>query len=240
MTTKFLPDGLFPGRLWFYRRLKIYVWAALGTASAFLFVAGWMPEGGIGRQLVQNFPGDLWQPRAGLLGVSLIGGRSVPRHDTPSSAAGPLAPPESTSFRRKGQGRGALRQSGLTCGAGRGVHWRGGCGVWWRSELGDCGPGGPENNAALANREVGLGINGGGEVQRLEEVGPEGPEPRVASSELGVQGGPADLNVALQGMQAVGKPDVDVDHHGAGADGPQGALAKAVRGGHGAPGRILR
>ena len=44
MTTKFLSDGLFPGRLWFYRRLKIYIWAALGTASAFLFVAGWIAK----------------------------------------------------------------------------------------------------------------------------------------------------------------------------------------------------
>ena len=33
MTTKLLANGLFPGRLWFYRRLKIYVWAALGTVS---------------------------------------------------------------------------------------------------------------------------------------------------------------------------------------------------------------
>jgi ABC-type Co2+ transport system permease subunit len=42
MTTKLLANGLFPGRLWIYRRLKIYVWAALGTVSAFLFVAGWI------------------------------------------------------------------------------------------------------------------------------------------------------------------------------------------------------
>src|SRR4029077_3254208 len=35
------------------------------------------------------------------------------------------------------------------------------CGVLWRLELGDCGPGWPENNATLANREVGFGINCG-------------------------------------------------------------------------------
>jgi len=44
MATKLVPDGILPGRLWFYRRLKIYVWAALGTVSVFLFVAGWIAK----------------------------------------------------------------------------------------------------------------------------------------------------------------------------------------------------
>ena len=44
MTNKLLPDMLFPGHVWLYRRLKIYVWAALGTASAFLFVTSWIAK----------------------------------------------------------------------------------------------------------------------------------------------------------------------------------------------------
>jgi hypothetical protein len=44
MMNKLLPDTLFPGHVWLYRRLKIYVWAALGTASAFLFVTGWIAK----------------------------------------------------------------------------------------------------------------------------------------------------------------------------------------------------
>ena len=44
MMNKLLPDMLFPGHVWLYRRLKIYIWAALGTASAFLFVTGWIAK----------------------------------------------------------------------------------------------------------------------------------------------------------------------------------------------------
>jgi hypothetical protein len=90
----------------------------------------------------------------------------------------------------------------------------------------------------LANREVGFGVNCGGEVQRLEEMGLKGPEPRVASSELGMQGRPADFNIALQRMQAIAEPDIDIDHR-TGGRWPSGRPPKAVRGGHGGPGRIF-
>src|SRR5277367_696931 len=50
-----------------------------------------------------------------------------------------------------------------------------------------------------------------------------------SSPELGEQRWPADLNVLFQGMQAIGKPDVNVDHHGSGADCPQCGLADRNR-----------
>jgi hypothetical protein len=39
MKNKLLPDMLFPGHVWLYRRLKIYVWAALGAAIVTAWIA---------------------------------------------------------------------------------------------------------------------------------------------------------------------------------------------------------
>jgi hypothetical protein len=44
MTNRLLPDRLLPDTAWFYRRLRIYVWVALASACAAIFVAGWMAE----------------------------------------------------------------------------------------------------------------------------------------------------------------------------------------------------
>jgi hypothetical protein len=44
MTIRLPPKGLFPDATWFYHRLKIYAWVAVGSACAVLFVAGWMAE----------------------------------------------------------------------------------------------------------------------------------------------------------------------------------------------------
>ena len=51
MTSRLLPDRLLPDATWFYRRLKIYVWVALASACAAIFVAGWMAE----RSTPENF-----------------------------------------------------------------------------------------------------------------------------------------------------------------------------------------
>ena len=51
MTSRLLPDRLLPDTAWFYRRLRIYVWVALASACAAIFVAGWMAE----RSTPENF-----------------------------------------------------------------------------------------------------------------------------------------------------------------------------------------
>ena len=70
---KLLPDMLFPGHVWLYRRLKIYIWAALGTASAFLFVTGWIAKAASEGDSIQNLRRDLRQPVVGVRGVSFVG-----------------------------------------------------------------------------------------------------------------------------------------------------------------------
>jgi len=44
-----------------------------------------------------------------------------------------------------------LSAGGLEGGISCGVRWRGVCGVWWRSDLGDGGAGRPENDAPFAD-----------------------------------------------------------------------------------------
>jgi hypothetical protein len=46
---------------------------------------------------------------------------------------------------------GFLSARGLEGGISCGVRWRGVCGVWWRSDLGDGGAGRPENDAPFAD-----------------------------------------------------------------------------------------
>jgi hypothetical protein len=48
------PDRLFPHRAWFYERLKIYFWAALGSAWLFLLVAAWMADPTQDRSIPKN------------------------------------------------------------------------------------------------------------------------------------------------------------------------------------------
>jgi len=54
MTSRFLPDRLLPDAAWFYRRLKVYVWVALASACAAIFVAGWMAEGSTSENLLAH------------------------------------------------------------------------------------------------------------------------------------------------------------------------------------------
>jgi hypothetical protein len=60
------------------------------------------------------------------------------------------------------------------------------CGVLWRLGLGNCRTRRAEDDSMLADREVGLRIDGGSQTERFEEVRAESPQPRVSRSKLGV------------------------------------------------------
>ena len=55
---------------------------------------------------------------------------------------------------------------------------------------------------------------------------PEVSQAGELGTELGMKRGPAHLDIAFQGVKAVGKPDVDVDYHGARPNRAQGGLAE--------------
>jgi hypothetical protein len=59
MTSRFLPHRLLPDAAWFYRRLKVYVWVALASACAAIFVAGWMAEGSSSENLLAHISSAL-------------------------------------------------------------------------------------------------------------------------------------------------------------------------------------
>src|SRR4051794_16350582 len=60
-------------------------------------------------------------------------------------------------------------------------------------------------------------------------MGSESSYPAKPGAELGIKGGPADLDVPREGMQAVGEPDVDVNYHAARPDGAESRFADGYR-----------
>ena len=103
----------------------------------------------------------------------------------------------------------------------------------WRRDLsphplryfGDCRPGWPQNNATLANIDPRLGIGCRGDGQAFDEILPKAPDPADSGAKLGIKGRPADLDVPLQGMEAVCEPDIDIDDHGTRPNGAKSGLA---------------
>src|SRR4051794_3894256 len=54
----------------------------------------------------------------------------------------------------------------------------------------------------------------------------EEPDSPVAAAELGIEGGPTDLDILFQGVEAIRQPDIDIDHHGPWTNGTEGALGQ--------------
>jgi hypothetical protein len=96
------------------------------------------------------------------------------------------APPDSTFSARSGVERAfahlASRRDSKLCG----VRWRFRCGVWWRSGLGNSGAGRAKNNTTFAKRDVSLGVDRDGQIERLDELRAECPQAGVPSAELRV------------------------------------------------------
>ena len=70
-----------------------------------------------------------------------------------------------------------------------------------------------EDNAPFADANPSLRVSRHRQFQRLDEITAEIPQAAIALAELAVEGGPAYLNVSAQCVQAISKPDVNVDHH---------------------------
>src|SRR3954468_17674369 len=60
-------------------------------------------------------------------------------------------------------------------------------------------------------------------------MGSESSHPAESGAELGIKGGPADLDISCQGMQAVGQPDINVDYHAARPNGAESRFADRHR-----------
>jgi hypothetical protein len=71
---------------------------------------------------------------------------------------------------------------------------------------------------------------------------PEPPDCAEASAELRKKSWPTHLNVALQGVESIGKPDIDINHHRPRPYGSQCTLGDrhhALVFGHGLPARFF-
>src|SRR4051812_35529427 len=58
---------------------------------------------------------------------------------------------------------------------------------------------------------------------------PESSYPAESGAKLGIKSGPADIDIPREGMQAVGEPDVNVDHHAARPYGAESGFADRHR-----------